>query len=80
MARRSRKNIMETVNASKAYRVAAYVRLSVLKPNESSNSGENQKKLISDYVEKKTILKFKPFILMKMQAEPLLNVKGFKKC
>ena len=78
MARRSRKNIMETVNASKAYRVAAYVRFSVLKPNESSNSSENQKKLISDYVEKKTILK--PFILMKMQAEPLLNVKGFKKC
>ncbi|SKA09925.1 recombinase family protein [Megasphaera cerevisiae] len=79
MARTSRKNIMETVNTSKAYRAAAYVRLSVVKPNESSDSIENQKKLIRDYVEKRDDIEIQAFYSDENSNGTSFERKGFQK-
>lgn len=51
MSRKIRKNIaQQPVQISKCYRAAAYLRLSVQKVNQPSESIENQLKLIQDFV------------------------------
>lgn len=51
MARKSRKNsVAEIELKSRMYRVAAYMRLSVVKENIPSDSIENQLRIIEDFV------------------------------
>lgn len=52
LARKSRKNLPEkTIVISKTLRVAGYVRLSVMKADQPSESIENQKKIIQEFID-----------------------------
>lgn len=79
MARTSRKNTVGTVNTPKTYRAAAYVRLSVVKPNEHTDSIENQKKLISAYAENRSDIKIQSFYSDENVSGTSFERKGFQK-
>lgn len=48
MARTNRKTTVETQPRHKTYHATAYVRLSVVKPEETNDSIQNQKDIIKD--------------------------------
>ncbi|MDL2217883.1 recombinase family protein [Christensenellaceae bacterium OttesenSCG-928-M15] len=53
MARKSRKNLVIEAPAAKVFRAAAYLRLSVSKANQDSESIKNQRHIIEDYISDK---------------------------
>lgn len=78
MSRTSRKNISTSTTTNKVYRTAAYVRLSVVKPNQPYDSIENQKKIIKDYVASRTDLAIQAFYADENVSGASFERKGFQ--
>lgn len=78
MSRTSRKNINTTMPISKIYRTAAYVRLSVAKPNQPHDSIENQKEIIKDYVASRSDLSIQAFYADENVSGISFERKGFQ--
>lgn len=78
MSRTSRKNISTSTTTNKVYRTAAYVRLSVSKPNQPYDSIENQKKIIKDYVASRTDLAIQAFYADENVSGASFERKGFQ--
>ena len=78
MSRTSRKNINTTTPISKIYRTAAYVRLSVAKPNQLHDSIKNQKEIIKDYVASRSDLSIQAFYADENDSGISFERKGFQ--
>jgi len=62
VARKSRKNLtMESGDSKKVIKTVGYIRLSVSKRNAPSDSIENQRKIIEEYISSKSYLQFEKF-------------------
>lgn len=78
MSRTSRKNTSTVTLDKKIHRTAAYIRLSVVKPNEINDSIENQKAIIEDYLSDKSDIVLQTFYIDENVTGTSFEHKGFQ--
>jgi hypothetical protein len=79
LARKSRKNIVEESIKSDLLKTAGYVRLSVNKTDDPSESIENQKKLIEGYAVSNPDLQLERSMLtIRLADNPLIDLRSTK--